>query len=80
MGRHPLDGGRRKGGRDAGPCLGGNEESKLEAPETELEDPLDMSTQITQITVLALSPPAFCISTPEIQTLQECGLDIRPKP
>lgn len=56
MGRHPLDGGRRKRDRDAGPCRGGNEESELGPPEAELEAALDMSTQITHITVLALSP------------------------
>lgn len=66
------------GGRGAGtPALGGNEESKLEPSKTELEAIPDRSTP--QVTVLALSPAAFCISTPEIHTPQECGLDILPK-
>lgn len=68
------------GGRGGhpGPCLGGNEENKLEPSNTELEGTLDMSTP--QATALALSPPAFCTSTPEIHMPQERGLNTAPKP
>ena len=71
-GPHLQEDGRRKGNRDPGPCLGGNE-NKLEPSKTELEDPLD-----PQVTALAVSPPAFCISAPEIHTPRNMVLTFNP--